>query len=220
MGRARVAAVLAVCTVVAGTSGFEVVRRAGRAPAPVATPSVAVPQPSTPRPTGSPVVVVTYRVEVRVPDGGDFPTMLAATMADPRGWTRAGFAVREHPDAPYLVVLVEGDEAQELCRPYDVGAEFSCQNGPLVVINAKRWRAGVPHWPSGLAAYRTMLLNHEMGHLLGQRHRTCPAPGRPAPVMQQQSGGLGGCVANPWPLPSEIERAARHDLKLAPAFGE
>jgi hypothetical protein len=38
--------------------------------------------------------------------------------------------------------------------------------------------------------------------------------------MYQQSSNLRGCLANPWPLPEEIERAARHDLKLAPAFGE
>jgi hypothetical protein len=157
---------------------------------------------------------------VRVPDGADFAPMLRATMTDPRGWVRAGFLVREDPSARFLVTLVEGDEAQRLCEPYDVGGEYSCQNGPLVVINAKRWRAGVPHWPSGLNSYRTMLLNHEMGHLLGQRHRSCPGRGRTAPVMQQQSGGLGGCIANPWPLAGEIARAARHDLKLAPAFGE
>jgi hypothetical protein len=38
--------------------------------------------------------------------------------------------------------------------------------------------------------------------------------------MQQQTGSLNGCRSNPWPLASEIQRAARHDLKLAPAYGE
>ena len=146
--------------------------------------------------------------------------MLAATMADPHGWVRAGFIVREHRGALYRVVLAEGHEVDELCKPYDTGGEFSCQNGPTVAINAERWRHGVEHWPYDLNSYRTMLLNHEMGHLLGQHHRDCPAPGRPAPVMQQQSASLKGCRANPWPTRAEIARAARHDLKLAPAFGE
>jgi len=176
------------------------------------------PPTATPRPTPR-AVEVTYRVDVRVPDPDGFAELLAATMADPRGWSRANFVVQEAPDALYLVVLVEGDEAQRLCLPYDVSGEFSCQNGPAVVINAKRWRAGVTHWPLSLHEYRVMLLNHEMGHLLGQRHRPC-TPGEPAPVMYQQSGSLRGCLANPWPLDDEIERAARHDLKLAPAFGE
>lgn len=167
-----------------------------------------------------PVVHVRYRVDVRIEEATDFAPFLAKVMGDPRGWKRARFDVREAVDAPYRVVLAEGDEVDELCRPYDTGGEFSCQNGPVVAINAERWQQGVPHWPGSLDGYRTMLLNHEMGHLLGQHHRPCPGPGRTAPVMQQQSGSLKGCEANSWPLDDEIARAARHDLKLAPAYGE
>jgi hypothetical protein len=36
--------------------------------------------------------------------------------------------------------------------------------------------------------------------------------------MAQQSTELRGCRANPWPLDAEVERAARHDLPLAPPF--
>jgi hypothetical protein len=165
-------------------------------------------------------VEVRYRVHVRVADAPEFADVLARTMADPRGWSRAGFKVTQDPGAEYRVVLAEGPEVDALCRPYDTGGEFSCQNGPVVALNAERWREGVPHWRLGLHAYRVMLLNHEMGHLLGQRHRPCPGGGQPAPVMYQQSGGLGGCVGNPWPLDLEIERASRHDMKLAPAYGE
>lgn len=176
---------------------------------------------STPEPSPGPAVVeVAYRVEVRVADDDGFAPFLAAVMSDERGWGRARFDVREDPDAAFLVVLAEGDEVDALCLPYDTGGRFSCQNGPVVAINADRWREAVPHWPDDLESYRTMLLNHEMGHLLGQRHRDCPGPGELAPVMQQQSGSLRGCRANAWPLTTEIERAARHDLELAPAFGE
>lgn len=173
----------------------------------------------TMEPTPVPVVEIRYRVDVRVPDAPGFGAFLAETMEDPRGWTGARFRLVEDPSAEYVVVLAEGDETHELCLPYDVGGEFSCQNGPVVAINAKRWRAAVPHWPSSLDDYRRMLLNHEMGHLLGQRHVDC-TPGEPAPVMYQQSGALGDCLANPWPLPWEIERAARHDQPLAPGYGE
>ncbi len=165
------------------------------------------------------MVSVRYRVDVRVPNGADFAPFVSRTMSDPRGWVRAGFDVREDPSADFLVVLAEGDEVDRLCTPYDTGGEFSCQNGGVVAINIERWREGVEHWPEDLAHYRTMLVNHEMGHLLGQHHRGCPGPGRPAPVMQQQSGSIEGCRANAWPLEDEIDRAARHDLKLAPEFG-
>ncbi len=192
-----------------------------------ANPSTSTLPSSTAAPTTTttePVVVVEYRLERRVSDSGtdDFERVVEATLTDRRGWLRAGFHLVRDPNAEYVIVLAEGPEVDRLCEPYDTGGAFSCQNGPVVALNADRWRSAHPKWTGDVATYRQMLVNHEVGHLLGQHHPEvqCPAPGEPAPIMAQQSTELDGCLPNPWPLDHEIDRAARHDLPLAPGYGE
>jgi hypothetical protein len=169
-----------------------------------------------------PPVRIELAIESRTSDEATagFAGIVSGTLTDPRGWQRAGFTFVFRDDAPYRVVLAEGPEVDGLCRPYDVGGKYSCQNGPVVALNADRWRSASPKWTGDLETYRRMLVNHEVGHLLGQHHPAlhCPEAGQAAPVMAQQSSELNGCVPNPWPLPWEIACAARHDEPLAPGY--
>lgn len=187
----------------------------------IRTPSPApTARPVAPSPV-APVVEVRYAVEVRATglDGAD--GVVDATLTDPRGWQRAGFALVRDDTAEYRVVIAEAEEVDRLCLPYDTDGRYSCQNGPVVALNADRWRTATPQWTGDLATYRQLLVNHEVGHLLGLHHPPapqCPVPGRPALVLSQQSTELDGCLPNPWPLPEEVERAARHDLPLAPPY--
>jgi hypothetical protein len=165
---------------------------------------------------------IRVRLDRRVDDPATegFEALVGRVLTDERGWVRAGFTITVDPAAPYAVVLAEGDEVDRLCLPYDTYGRFSCQIGPVVALNADRWRQAVPSWPGTLEEYRTMLINHEVGHLLGQHHPAlrCPGEGEPAPVMAQQSSGVSPCTANPWPLDWEIDCARRGLEPLAPPF--
>lgn len=167
-------------------------------------------------------MIVPYRLEVRTIDPAtqDFAATVEAVLADPRGWQQAGFRLERRDDAPYLIVIAEGPEVDALCAPYRTRSTYSCQNAGVVAVNADRWRSSTPQFTGDLSTYRLYLVNHEVGHLLGQRHVRCPGTGLPSPIMVQQSTELDGCLANGWPLPEDIAVAARHDQPIAPAFGQ
>jgi hypothetical protein len=163
---------------------------------------------------------VRIRFESQVADVTDdeFRTTALAILNDPRGWTQAGFSFVADDDGPYRVVLAEGPAVDQLCLPLETFGTVSCQNGPVVALNADRWRGAVDHWELGVDVYRGYLVNHEVGHLIGQRHPKprCPVPGRPAGVMEQQTAGLEGCIGNPWPRDWELAYARQRPVVYAP----
>lgn len=164
--------------------------------------------------------VVGLRFESRVGDvtAVELRDEALTILNDERGWQRAGFTFVADDASPMRVVLAEGSEVDQLCLPLETYSKVSCQNGPVVALNADRWRNAVDHWDAAVADYRGYLVNHEVGHLLGQRHPKprCPVAGRPAGVMEQQTAGLEGCVGNAWPRPWEIELAAQRPVVYAP----
>ncbi|WP_245899602.1 DUF3152 domain-containing protein [Nonomuraea indica] len=148
--------------------------------------------------------VVRYLVEVEhgLPfDRETFAAQVHRTLNDPRGWAR--FERVDHGPVRLRVALSSPTLTDRQCLPLHTGGRLSCWNGHRSVINARRWARGVPQYGGDLGAYRSYLVNHEVGHGLGHGHSTCPGPGRLAPVMVQQSMSLDGCRPNPWPYPAK-----------------
>ncbi|MFG1946879.1 DUF3152 domain-containing protein [Nonomuraea sp. NPDC048826] len=146
--------------------------------------------------------VIRYLVEVErgLPfEPREFAAEVHRTLNDPRGWGR--FRRVDRPPVRLRVALSSPRLTDRECLPLRTGGDLSCWNGSRSIINALRWAEGVPQYDGDLAAYRHYLISHEVGHALGHRHAACPGPGRPAPVMMQQSKSLRGCRPNPWPYP-------------------
>ncbi|HEX6683252.1 MAG TPA: DUF3152 domain-containing protein [Candidatus Limnocylindrales bacterium] len=147
----------------------------------------------------------------------EFGQLTDSTLADRRGWTsdkkqRFQRVPKEAP-ADFKIALVTRETAHRLCQRVGLdirvdGVPYtSCQANGWVVINLDRWHLSVPDYVSAgtpLLTYRQYVINHEVGHQLGRVHEECPGPGKLAPVMQQQTLGLEGCVANPWPYPNAV----------------
>ncbi|WP_341241397.1 DUF3152 domain-containing protein [uncultured Nocardioides sp.] len=156
-----------------------------------------------------PGTLTTYTVEVErglAPSGIDAAEVaeqVHAILGDPRSWVRGEAGVLEPTAAdPDLRILVTTPATTDrFCAPLNTRGELSCRNGGVVALNAVRWVRGSLAYDGGLRGYRRYLVNHEVGHALGNGHESCPGPGLPAPVMLQQTVVLDGCVPNAWPYP-------------------
>ncbi len=135
----------------------------------------------------------------------EFAAAALATLGAPQGWTTAGKWRFQQVSAadPYDFILYLATPAtrDRLCA-MGFDQYTSCRQGDRVVINVARWAYGADAFAAPLALYRQYVISHEVGHRLGFGHELCPAKGRPAPVMQQQTLGLHGCTPSATPYRS------------------
>ena len=148
------------------------------------------------------VKTVRIEVEAGLPvDGETFAAAVMATLNDPRGWGPVDgvtFA-RTGGDASIRVVLASPATTDRMCAPLKTGGTYSCGVTGAAILNFSRWVEGASDFDGDMGLYRHYLVNHEVGHVLGHRHVSCPAPGTLAPVMVQQSMSTEGCLPNGWP---------------------
>ncbi len=165
--------------------------------------------------------------------GGDdiFAATVEATLSDDRkGWAGTGDVSLQrvddtHPEPNFRVSLTSPETTKQLCGDA-IKYEASCYTSAhgRVVINLARWVRGAKAFSGNMISYQQYVINHEVGHALGNSHVGCDKDGGLAPVMMQQSFGVandyvaklndlpGGdrdavpadgkvCQPNAWPVP-------------------
>ncbi|MFI1104157.1 DUF3152 domain-containing protein [Streptomyces melanogenes] len=156
--------------------------------------------------TGGPL----RRYKVLVEDGvdvspGQAATEIQAILAHPRSWAAHGRGrfqlVSGRDSADVTIKIATPATTDRLCAANgDTHGELNCEVTGGVVVNLKRWVKGSPQYDGPPAEYRHLIINHEIGHMIGfHQHMECPGEGRAAPVMMQQIKGLKGCKSNAWP---------------------
>jgi hypothetical protein len=156
--------------------------------------------------TIGPEVLYAVRVD---PDTGIDPAEVAAvveqTLHDSRSWQplkRTRFTAVTWSKARLRIRIRSPKNTDRSCAPFKTVGIKSCSRNWEVFLNSNRWLLGAGPSQMPLDQYRQYVINHEVGHSLGEEHQRCPRPGAVAPIMLQQTIGLNGCLPNPWPNPA------------------
>ena len=124
-------------------------------------------------------------------------------LADPRGWKFEYVEAKKDPD-----VVIKMWPNQKLVRrfskQFDRLSVCIMNSVPrVIVINKGNWNKVPKPFHGTLEEYRQYLIMHEMGHAHGKLHESA-IPGKPCPVMFQQTKGAGGlpnnCLVRPFPF--------------------
>ncbi|GAA3629974.1 uncharacterized protein DUF3152 [Lentzea atacamensis] len=128
-------------------------------------------------------------------DAAAFGRTIDGFLSDPRGWIgtkQVAFQrVEANQNPDFTIILASTKTSHTICGK-EIPFETSCWDFPTkrVIINVARWVRGAMVYGPDLSGYRTYVINHEVGHALGNNHAACPENGAPAPVMMQQTFGV------------------------------
>jgi hypothetical protein len=122
--------------------------------------------------------------------------LILVYLNDPQGWGKHKYWFEETSYGEKVHIRLSSTET--ISKECGLEGHLSCAilGGNKMWLNAERWFHGSPKSKLSLDDYRQYMVSHEMGHILGHEHKTCPCKGCRAPIMMQQTLGIGQCKPN------------------------
>jgi hypothetical protein len=129
-------------------------------------------------------------------DPYEFEMLVYIYLNDPDGWVSQGYSFEYSLKNPDVIIHLSTPKTIE--NKCGLPDNLSCATlgGNTVYLNVERWWYGASDSKLDLEDYRQYVVSHEIGHILGFDHTTCPCPNCPAPIMMQQTLGIGKCIPN------------------------
>lgn len=114
-----------------------------------------------------------------------------------------------HAIAPSGPVVGATAEASASAEPSQAPADGAilCESGGVIVLSIYDWVAGLDAFGKDFDASRVYLVQHRMGHLLGESEQTC-TEGRASVMVDLTLELPETCEANQWPNPDAVEAPA------------
>ena len=133
-------------------------------------------------------------------DPRQFAKEVAIYLADPEGWAQW------HTFVVGKGKTIRLSSRKTMKTEGCVDDRLSCAilGGNEIWLSAHRWIHGAAPSKLPLERYRQYMVTHEMGHSLGYEHVQCTSG--PAPVMMQQTLGIGKCSPNTAVTPTDLTR--------------
>lgn len=133
------------------------------------------------------------------------PYTAAARCTDPHTPARTGGIVEEDPDntadatAESSPLATLDGETTSSASPST--QDESCAERGVVMVSQYDWAAGLASYGDDRTAARQYLINHFVGHALGEADGVCGSG--LAQIMTDQAQLPEDCEPNPWPWPDE-----------------